>query len=348
MYFLFMVIRSKAPLRIGLAGGGTDVSPFCDQYGGYVLNVTTDLYAHCILEPTDDNKISFHSIDRKEDFESKSLSNLEIDGNLILHKGVYNRVVKDFNDGKPLSLKISTYSDVPAGSGLGSSSTMVVALLKAYSEWLNIPLGDYDLAELAYDIERVDLALSGGMQDQYAATFGGLNFMEFYDNKRVIVNPLRIKGWVKNELESSLLLYFMGASRDSAKIINEQVKNAKAKKKDSIQAMLDLKENALLMKEAILKGDLDLFASCLNAGWDAKKKMASVISNPEIEETRKYVLNHGGKAAKVSGAGGGGFMMIIADPLKKFELIESLKNRENGKVFNPSFIEKGVESWTIY
>ncbi len=342
-----MIIRSKAPLRIGLAGGGTDMSPFCDEHGGYVLNVTTSLYAYCILEPTEDNRISFNSIDRGEHFESESKKILSTDGELILHKGVYNRIVKDFNNGKPLSLKITSYSDVPAGSGLGSSSTMVVALLKAYSELLNIPLGDYDLAELAYDIERVDLALSGGMQDQYAATFGGLNFMEFYKDKRVVVNPLRIKEWVKNELESSLLLYFMGASRDSAKIIDEQVKNAKQNKKDSIKAMLDLKDNAMLMKEAILKGNLDLFASCLNAGWEAKKRMSSVISNKEIDDVYSYVMKNGGKAAKVSGAGGGGFMMIIADPVKKFELIEALKERKGGKIYNPNFVEKGAESWTI-
>lgn len=222
-----MIIRSKAPLRLGLAGGGTDVSPFCDKYGGCVLNATINLYAYCTIIPTSDNKIIFNASDRGEIFESQSVSEIPIDDKLKLHKGVYNRIVKDFNNGKPLSFQMTTYSDVPAGSGLGSSSTMVVALLKAYMEWLNLPLGEYDMAHLAYQIERIDLGLSGGKQDQYAATFGGLNFMEFYENGKVIVNPLRIKNWLKNELENSIFIYYLGVSRDSAKIIDEQINNTK-------------------------------------------------------------------------------------------------------------------------
>lgn len=342
-----MIIRSKAPLRLGLAGGGTDVSPFLDEYGGYVLNVTIGLYAYCTIIPTDDGRISIYATDRGESFESKSLPSLEIDNNLLLHKGVYNRIVKDFNGGKPLSFKMFTYSDVPAGSGLGSSSTMVVALLKAFVEWLNLPLGEYDLANLAYEIERIDLALAGGMQDQYAATFGGLNFMEFYKNNRVIVNPLRIKKWIKNELENSLLIYFQGASRDSAKIIKEQIRNVNKNKKETINATLELKEKALVMKEAILKGDFEGFANCLNSSWESKKKMATVITNPEIDEMFNYVIKHGAKAAKISGAGGGGFMMIVVDPVRRYELISALKDRE-GEVFGVSIVEQGTQSWVLY
>lgn len=342
-----MYIRSKAPLRLGLAGGGTDVAPFRDEYGGYVLNVTIGLYAYCTIEPTKDGKISFYASDRDEKFECKSTSRLEIDETLPLHKGVYNRIVRDFNNGEPLSFKMTTYSDVPAGSGLGSSSTMVVALLKAYMEWLNLPLGEYDTADLAYQIERVDLGLSGGMQDQYAATFGGLNFMEFLGKQRVIVNPLRIKNWIKNELENSLVLYYLGASRDSAKIITEQIKNVKENDKESIEAMIEMKEMALEMKEAILKGNFDVFASCLNSGWKAKKRMAKVISNKEIDDIYNYIMKNGGKAAKISGAGGGGFMMIIVDPAKRFELVEALE-KKGGVVFKTTIVEKGTEAWTLY
>lgn len=342
-----MLIRSKAPLRLGLAGGGTDVSPFLDEYGGYVLNVTIGLYSYCTIIPTGDGKISIYATDRGESFESKSLPSLEIDDNLLLHKGVYNRIVKDFNDGKPLSFKMFTYSDVPAGSGLGSSSTMVVALLKAFVEWLNLPLGEYDLANLAYEIERIDLSLAGGMQDQYAATFGGLNFMEFYGKNRVIVNPLRIKKWIKNELENSLLIYFQGASRDSAKIIKEQIRNVNKNNKETINAMLEVKDKALVMKEAILKGDFDGLANCLNSSWESKKKMATVITNPEIDEMFGYVMEHGGKAAKISGAGGGGFMMIFVDPIRRHELISALKDRK-GEVFGVSIVEQGTQSWILY
>jgi D-glycero-alpha-D-manno-heptose-7-phosphate kinase len=219
-----MIIRTKAPLRLGLAGGGTDLSPYCDEYGGYVLNATIDMYAYCTLEVTENNHVVFATTDRNESFDSESKTTLELDGNLDLHKGVYNKIVKDYTQGKPLSLKMTTYSDAPAGSGLGSSSTLVVAMIKAYVEWLNLPLGEYDIARLAFDIEREDVGIIGGAQDQYAATFGGFNFMEFYEHKRVVVNPLRIKNWIIDELEASSVLYFTGITR-RASIIEEEKAN---------------------------------------------------------------------------------------------------------------------------
>lgn len=342
-----MIFRSKAPLRLGFAGGGTDVSPYCDEFGGVVLNATIDMYAYCTIEPTDEGKIIFYASDRQEYFECESIDYLPIDDVLQLHKGVYNRVIKDYRGGDPLSFKMTTYSDAPAGSGLGSSSTMVVAILKAFTEWLNLPLGEYDMAYLAYQIERKDIGLSGGKQDQYAATFGGFNFIEFSGNERVLVNPLRIKNWIKNELENSLVLYYTGTSRDSARIIDEQIKNTKGKDKKSIEGMHELKASAFEMKECILKGDFDGFAKCLKKGWESKKKTASVISNLEIDKMYDYVITHGGKAAKISGAGGGGFMMIICDPKKRFELVKALKERD-GIVMLTSFTEKGTEAWTLY
>ena len=182
-----MLIRSKSPLRIGLAGGGTDVSPYSDLYGGVILNATINMYAYATIEPTDDGKIVLHSIDKNEQLEFASVTVLPIDGKLDLLKGIYNRVIHDFVK-KPLSFRLSTYVDAPAGSGLGSSSSLVVAILAAFAEWQNIPLGEYELAKLAFDIERKDLAMAGGKQDQYAAAFGGFNLMEFYDDEKVIVN----------------------------------------------------------------------------------------------------------------------------------------------------------------
>ncbi|MEW6621782.1 MAG: dehydrogenase [Bacillota bacterium] len=342
-----MIIRSKAPLRVGFAGGGTDVSPYCDEYGGAVLNATIDMFAFCTLEPRTDGKVIFSARDMGIYKEYEAVKELPIDNKLALHKGVYNRIVRDFNKGNPLSFKMTTYSDAPPGSGLGSSSTMVVAIIKAYMEWLNLPLGEYDMAMLAYEIEREDLQLSGGKQDQYAATFGGFNYIEFYENHRVIVNPLRIKNWIKNEVENSLILYYTGTSRDSATIINDQIKNTTSKSGSSIEGMHELKKYAVDMKNALLKGDFEGLATSLNKGWQSKKKTSSSISNPLIEEMHEFIMKNGGKAAKISGAGGGGFMMILCNPTERYNLVEKLKET-HGKVMTPQFIERGAQAWTIY
>lgn len=342
-----MIIRSKAPLRVGFAGGGTDVSPYCDEYGGAVLNATIDMFAYCTLEPREDGKIIFSARDIDVYEEHDSIVELDVNSKLALHKGIYNRIVKEYNGLKPLSFKMTTYSDAPPGSGLGSSSTMVVAIIKAYMEWLNLPLGEYDMAMLAYVIEREDLKLSGGKQDQYAATFGGFNYIEFYDDHRVIVNPLRIKNWIKNEVENSLILYYTGTSRDSASIIDEQIRSTSDKNKNNIEGMHELKKHALEMKNALLKGDFDRLASSLNSGWQSKKKTASAITNTEIDKMYDFIIRNGGKAAKISGAGGGGFMMILCDPKERYNLIEKLKDTD-GKVIMAQFTEKGAQAWVIY
>ena len=342
-----MIIRSKTPLRLGLAGGGTDVSPFCDEYGGCVLNVTISMYSYCTIIPRNDGKIIFSApdIDYKVELESKP--RLDIDSELPLHFGIYNRVVKNFNKGKKLSFEMITYSEAPSGSGLGTSSTMVVTILKAFQEWLNIPLGEYDLARLAFDIERNDLGFAGGAQDQYAATFGGLNFMEFYSDNKVIVNPLRLKKWIKNEMENSLVLYYTGKSRDSGKIIEDQKKSITNKNSKNFEGMLEIKASAQKMKEYVLMGQFDMISKALNEAWEAKKKTSSVISNPEIEKLYNYAIAHGATAAKISGAGGGGFMMCWCNPTHQYELVKAL-SALNGWVKTINFIDKGAQSWVLY
>lgn len=341
-----MIVRSKAPLRLGLAGGGSDVSPYSDLYGGLILNATISLYAYCTIEETTDNKICFQATDLQEAVICNSNRELLVDGTLDLHKGVYNRVIRDFGL-KPLSFKMTTYSDAPAGSGLGSSSTMVVAILKAFVEWLNLPLGEYEIAHLAYEIEREDLQLSGGKQDQYAATFGGFNYMEFLQNGTVIVNPLRIKRWVVDELESTIVLYYTGASRFSAQIIDEQKKNTSSKNVSAIEAMHAIKQSAIDMKTALLKGSIVEFASILGAGWENKKKMASAISNDVIQEAFDIAVEAGALTGKVSGAGGGGFIIFIVEPTKRMQVVRSLNTLE-GQVVNFQFSEGGSHGWKIY
>ena len=338
-----MIIRTKAPLRLGLAGGGTDLDTYCDRFGGYVLNATISLYVHCSIEVLEDDKIYFEALDIGESLTLASQKFLALDGKLDLFKGIYNRIIKEY-DLEPLSFKLSTYSDVPSGSGLGGSSTLVVAVIKAFVEWLNLPLGEYDIAKLAFEIEREDIGIIGGAQDQYVATFGGFNFMEFYANKRVIVNPLRIKNWIIDELEESMVLYFTNITREASQIEDE--KKSLLDEKASLEAMHEVKADATLMKEYLLKGDIKNFAKILGKSWESKKKVSSSISNSEIDRVYTLAMQNGAYSGKVSGAGGGGFMFFMVDPVKKLQLINML-NKQQGEVINFHFVKDGTKGWRI-
>ena len=340
-----MIYRSKAPLRIGLAGGGTDVSPYCDLYGGAILNATLSLYANATLEPIAGNKIILEAIDRNEKQEFDFAPSLPINGTLDLLKGVYNRIQKDYGIPEQ-GFRLSTYVDAPAGSGLGTSSTLVVAIIGAFAEMLRLPLGEYDMANYAYQIERNDLHLAGGRQDQYAATFGGVNFMEFYENNKVIVNPLRVKQEHLFELENNLLLYYTATSRESAEIIKKQSKNVTDKKEKSIEAMHHLKEQATMMKEALLKGSLNEIGEILDYGFQQKRLMAEGISNPLMEEIYETAKKAGATGGKISGAGGGGFMIFYCPVNTKYNVIKSLENFGGGHR-KYQFVEHGQKTWTI-
>ncbi len=340
-----MIYRSKAPLRIGLAGGGTDVSPYSDTYGGAILNATISLSANASIEILDAPIIIVEALDRKEEQRFGWAASLPVDGQLDLLKGVYNRIQKEY----PFTvtgLRLSTYVDAPAGSGLGTSSTLVVAVLGAFVEMLKLPLGDYDIAHLAYSIEREDLQLAGGKQDQYAATFGGVNFMEFYDNDKVIVNPLRIRPEYMHELGNNLVLYFTATSRESAAIIKEQVKNVNDKNEKSIDAMHQLKEQSKMMKEALLKGRLNEFGEILDFGFQQKRKMAHNISNSGIEAIYEAAKKAGATGGKISGAGGGGFMIFYCPGNSRYTVIETLKTF-GGEVKNYSFTKYGLTTWVV-
>jgi len=340
-----MIYRSKAPLRIGLAGGGTDVSPYSDLYGGAILNATISLYAQTSIEPIEGNKIILEANDRSETETFELATELPINRHLDLLKGVYNCIVRDYGQVKT-GFKLSTFVDAPAGSGLGTSSTLVVAIIGAFAEMLRLPLGEYDVAHYAYEIERNYLKLAGGKQDQYAATFGGVNFMEFYEDDKVIVNPLRIKEQYLFELENNLVLYYTSTSRESAKIIEEQSKNVVSKKEHSIEAMHQLKQQSQMMKESLLRGKLHQFGEILDYGYQQKRKMAAGISNPLMEEIYETAKAAGATGGKISGAGGGGFMIFYCPGTTKYKVIESLE-RFGGHHKSYQFVEHGLKTWTI-
>jgi D-glycero-alpha-D-manno-heptose-7-phosphate kinase len=283
--------------------------------------------------------------DRNETEEQPFINELPIDGHLNLLKGVYNCIQRDYGHIKS-GFKLSTFVDAPAGSGLGTSSTLVTAIIGAFTEMMRLPLGEYDIAHYAYEIERNYLKLAGGKQDQYAATFGGVNFMEFYEGDKVIVNPLRIKQQYLFELENNLVLYYTSTSRESAKIIEQQSRNVIAKQEQSIEAMHLLKQQAQMMKEALLKGRLHEFGEILDYGYQQKRKMAEGISNSLMEEIYETAKANGATGGKISGAGGGGFMIFYCPGTTKYKVIESLK-QFGGHHKNYQFVEHGLKAWTI-
>ncbi len=339
-----MLIRSKAPLRLGLAGGGTDVSPYSDLYGGGILNATINLYAYATIVPANDGKIIFETADGSLVKEFPVNPEIKPEGIFDIHAGIYNRIAKLFPD-KKLSFKLITSIDAPQQSGLGTSSTLAVAILGAFVEWLKLPLGEYDIAQMAYEIERSDLGMAGGKQDQYSATFGGINFMEFYKDK-VIVNPLRIKDSYLDELAHNLVLYYTDTSRLSSQIIQKQQQNVLNEDKAAIEAMHQLKNQAVMMKEALLRGNLDEIGKILDFGWQFKKQMASGITNNSIDKIYATAILNGATGGKISGAGGGGYMFFYCPGNTRFRVIESLK-QFGGYTERYEFTTEGLVSWTL-
>lgn len=338
-------VHARAPLRLGLAGGGTDVAPYSELYGGHVLNATISLFTHCHIERIEGSKCEFHASDFGQQVMLPVNDHETLCDPLMLHRAVYARIVRDYL-GRAVApaLRVTTYSDAPPGSGVGSSSALVVAMVAAYAELFQLALGEYDLAHLAFDIERKDCALAGGRQDQYAAAFGGFNFMEFGANDRVVVNPLRLKRELADDLESHLLLYYTGRSRDSAQIIEKQIAATKEGEGDAVQAMHALRRAADEMKEALLKGRIRTVLDVLGQSWHAKKRAAQAISNPHIEKVAEAAMGAGALGLKISGAGGGGFMMIAVEPARRFEVVRALEPL-GGRFFSFTFVEQGVQSW---
>ena len=341
-----MLIRARAPLRLGLAGGGTYVAPFCDLHGGYVLNATIDRYAYAVIRTTDDGQVRLVATDQQQALARPVDQPFEPSDPLALHRVVYDEMMMRYNGGRRIPLELSTFCDAPAGSGLGSSSTLVVVMIRAVAELLNEPLDDYKIAQLAVHFERVLCGLKGGLQDQYSATFGGFNFMEFYGGDRAVINSLRVKNWIICELEASLLLFYTGVSRESARIIADQSSNVEAGSAPAIDAMHGLKEAALGMKECLLKGDFIGIVDSMRHGWENKKRTASSVSNAHINEIYEAAIGAGALAGKISGAGGGGFMMFFVPPEWRMSVSRAL-DRFDGQISNCHFTKHGTQAWRI-
>jgi D-glycero-alpha-D-manno-heptose-7-phosphate kinase len=333
-------IRARAPLRISFAGGGTDVPPFPAEEGGCVLSATIDRFAYGSLNPRADRLVTIESVDFKTSAEVSLDEEILRDGHLDLIKAAVKRFGRENTSGYDLVLR----SNAPPGSGLGSSSTMMVALTGLLARHYGIDLKDYEAANLAHEIERADLDIAGGMQDHYAATFGGFNFIEFTD--RVIVNPLRVRDEISHELELSLLLCFTGITRDSAWVIEDQTRRAVTHSTDTIEGLRAQKELAVAMKEALLTGALHEFGTLLGEAWTQKKRMSPLISNPRIDELYDIALRKGALGGKITGAGGGGYILLFCDFEKKHRVIEALE-LAGAPITEFTFSSKGIMTWTV-
>ncbi|MDO5861912.1 MAG: kinase [Thermoplasmata archaeon] len=329
-----MHFRARAPLRIGLAGGGTDVDPYATKRGGAVFNTTINRYAYCTITPTGDHSMSVHSTDYGKYEAPLDGGPLTLDGNMDLIKAVTNHF--GVTDG----FKMFLQSEAPPGSGLGGSSTVIVSIIAAMCEWQNIRLTGKEMAQLAYKLEREDIGLKGGKQDQYAAVFGGFNFMTF--GETVNVNRVRIMNDTINELQYCSLLCYIGHTRESAAIIESQVD--KYNKGQNEDALDKTKELAKSMAKSIERGDIRTAGEILDESWTYKKQFSNKVSNPTIDKMYETAKQAGAIGGKVSGAGGGGFMYFLCEYDRKYYVAKEL-GKLGAKVTDFMFEPNGVVSW---
>ncbi len=333
-----LIVRARAPLRLSFGGGGTDVSPYPEERGGVVLSTTIDKFAHASVQPRRDRSFAIHSLDFGQVARYPHVGRMPLDGNLDLIKAV----VKAFRPRHGATLSVHT--DAPPGSGLGSSSTLVVALVAAIRAWLNRPLTQYEMAELAYRIERVDLGIAGGRQDQYAATFGGFNFIEFHADA-TIVNPLRVPIDALRELEYRLLLAYLRQTRSSARIIERQRASYMARKRGVVRALDALKTLTLEMKRELLRGHVDAFGELLHESWRSKKQLDPGISTDPVDALYERARRAGAIGGKMPGAGGGGYFLFLCHAQKKHAVARALE--ASGAQLVPfAFTHEGVTTWT--
>lgn len=342
------IIRSRAPLRIGLAGGGSDVSPFCDIYGGKVINAAINKYAYCSIKIIEnENTVGFISHDiRRAGYICGGIVIHGIEKMLPLHVAVYYYFVDRGLLDKSVAFIMTTWTDVPYGSGLGASSAIVVAMIAAYCELTGMKFTKKVIAEIAIEIERNILKLPGGKQDQCSASFGGwVNYIEF-ENRHFQIRRLNVDEKVKHELEMSMILCYTGTFRDSDSVMLDQIEKVKSCDTKSIDATKVLVEYVPLVEQALKLGSIQKFAQCINASYFEKEKIAENIVNSKIAQMRYDFMNEGALACKICGAGNGGFMLLIVDPLSK-EKFKRMDQYKNNLWMEFQFVYEGVQSWKL-
>lgn len=337
------VYKARAPMRIGFFGGGTDVSPYAEEHGGKVLNSTINLYVRCMLQPSASPGITIRSLDLEE--VSRSAGQRQWDGRLALPQAVLDAVGEaPVAAGEAEGVEVTMYSDVPPGSGLGSSSALVVSMLRLLQARNGTVTDPHSLAELAYHIEREDLGIPGGRQDQYAAACGGMCVYHF-GGGRVVVEPVLVDPAALLELESTLVLGYIGDRRFLTRhLMEDQVR--RLKEGDTLRYHDETKafvEEATKLLRAVRVDD---FGRLLHDAWEVKKAFSPAIASPIVDEVYELARKHGAWGGKITGAGGGGFMVFACPFSHRLELTRVLT--EAGVQVRPfSFVDHGVQAWSF-
>lgn len=334
-----MLVRGKVPLRVSLCGGGTDVPPYCDEHGGCVLSSTINMHAYATIEERDDDRVNIRSLDYESSVHYDVRDELSLDGKLDLIKAVVNHMAHD------RGFNLFIHTDAPPGSGLGSSGcigTMMVGLIS----YLNgLRLDRNEIAEKAIHIERNILGVSGGRQDQYAAVYGGMNYIEF-GRQQNVVYQLRLDQSIVRELEYHLLLVYTEKKHYSGDLIDQQIKLYEDKDETHLASLAELKELTNQMKEALVTGEISTVGHLLHDAWVAKKRMNPLVATPQVNEMYEEVRKLGALGGKILGAGGGGYLLLFCPFLQKHAIAKRVQEM-GGTIANFDFVEHGLQIWHI-
>ncbi len=301
------MLIARSPLRVSLAGGGTDLEAYYGEYGGAVLSTTIDKYFYVVITLSDTKHIQVSSSDYRT-FYREPLDGPSLwDGDLRLPKAIIHHF------GIRTGLSVFLASQVPPGTGLGSSSTVAVALVKAMALICGRQLTRHEVAELACQIEIDKLGMPIGKQDQYAAAFGGVNFFRF-EPSGVAVERLDLPEETIQGLERRLMLFFTGQWHNSADILGQQKRSSERRDSDVIKSLHEIKDSALAMRRELLAGRLGAVGELLHQSWMAKRHLAAGITNEQIDRWYAQACAAGAAGGKVAGAGGGGFLLLYCEP----------------------------------
>lgn len=334
-----MLLRGKAPLRVSFAGGGTDVAPYCDDYGGAVLSSTVNLYAFATVEERQDSEVHIRSLDYDSFIKYDVRDGIRYDGRMDLLKAIIARM--ELKQG----INIFIHNDAPPGSGLGSSGAIGSMIVSLIAQLQKRRLSRHQVADIAIEVERVQLGIPGGKQDQFASVFGGFNFMEFQKGQSVI-NSLRIDPMIVRELEYHLLLVYTKKTHYSGDLIKAQVDLYHDKDAAHLEGLHALKALAGNMKQSLLKGNMAEFGDLLHEAWMQKKRMNSLVSTSNIDELYDAARNMGARGGKILGAGGGGYILLFC-PFNCKHLIAKRVEEMGSQVVPFSFEDHGLQVWSV-